>query len=134
MIIATVTGNLGRDAEMRDAGKDRVCSFSIASNEKVKGEDVTTWVDCALWGKRGESLVTYLTKGSKLTVVGSLSQRFSEKTQKTYLQLRVSEIALQGGGAGREPAQRAQTSTKPAPSQPTDDYGSASGADDDLPF
>jgi single-strand DNA-binding protein len=96
VIFATVTGNLGKDAALRQAGNDNVLSFGVASEAKVKNEKVTTWVDCSIWGKRGEVLAQYLTKGSKVTVVGELSTRVHDG--KTYLTMRVSEIAMQGGG------------------------------------
>lgn len=122
MIQAFVTGNLGKDAEMRQAGKDSVCSFSVASGRKVKGEEQTTWVRCSLWGKRGEALAQYLTKGSKVAVAGELSTR--EYQGKMYVELRVAEIELMGGkGGGRTEAPREETPTT-----------SGGGDMDDIPF
>ena len=82
MINTVVTGNLGQDAELRTtANGDVLCSFSVASNSKVKGEKVTTWVKCTLWGKRGEALSQYLTKGTKVAVAGELSlNEYNDKT------------------------------------------------------
>lgn len=133
MIFATVTGNLGKDAALRDVGKDNVCSFGVASEAKVKGEKVTTWVDCSIWGKRGESLCQYLTKGSKVTVVGELSTR--EHNGKTYLALRVSEIAMQGGGKKSDGAGGGGSSRSSGGGCDDTDYGSGKQDDaDDLPF
>lgn len=96
MISATVAGNLGADAETHDAGETTVTNFSIASNSKVKGEKTTTWVRCAIWGSRGEGLVKYLTKGTKVTVTGSLEAGiFKDKVQ---LDLRVDQLELMSGG------------------------------------
>lgn len=119
MIQAFVTGNLGKDAELRVAGKDNVCSFSVASGRKVKGEEQTTWVRCSLWGKRGDALAQHLTKGSKVAVSGELSTR--EHNGKTYLELRVAEIDLMGG----------KSSAAPTTSVPSNGAG---GGDDDIPF
>ena len=54
-IYATVPGTLGRDAEMRQTQSGPVCSFSIATEERVKSQKLTTWVRCSMFGKRGES-------------------------------------------------------------------------------
>src|SRR5690606_35199885 len=89
-------GNLGRDAEMRNAGGQDLASFSIASTSKVKGEKNTTWVDCSLWGKRGAALARHLSKGTRVVVTGELSTR--EYNGKTYLQCRVDQLELMGGG------------------------------------
>lgn len=99
MITGVVAGNLGADAETHDAGDTTVTNFSVASNSKVKGEKVTTWVRCALWGKRGEALAEYLTKGTKVTVVGTLElEIYNDKPQ---LNLRVDQLELMSGG-GRD--------------------------------
>jgi single-strand DNA-binding protein len=119
MISAVVTGNIGKEAELRDAGKDKVCSFSVASNSKVKGEKVTTWIRCSIWGSRGEKLAQYLTKGSRVAVAGELSTR--EHDGKTYIELRVNELDLMGGGEKKD---------RPA-SQSNGDSG---GDSSDLPF
>jgi single-strand DNA-binding protein len=109
MIAATVAGNVGKDAELKQAGGDQVLEFSVASSEKVKNEDVTTWVRCTLWGKRGASLAQYVKKGSPVTVTGSLAERaFTDKNgaKRSSLELRVSDIKLQGGkrdGDAHEP-------------------------------
>ena len=75
MIISNIVGNLGKDAELKDTDKTSVTNFSIATrdyNYKTK-EKETIWVDCSLWGKRGESLVNSLKKGTKVAVNGRLS-------------------------------------------------------------
>jgi len=99
MIQATVSGNVGKDAETKTVGEDTVTSFSVASSKKVRDIDVTTWVDCSIWGKRGASLQPWLTKGLPVTVVGEMSTReYEGKNGKGFgISIRVSDIALQGG-------------------------------------
>jgi single-strand DNA-binding protein len=135
VIFATVTGNLGKDAALRKAGNDNVCSFGVASESKVKGEKVTTWIDCSIWGKRGEALCQYLTKGSKVTVVGEMGTRVHEG--KTYLTVRVSEIAMQGGGkpAGGSGGSGGGGKQSGGGGYDDADYGGGAGeGGDDLPF
>jgi len=130
MIQATVAGNLGKDAVLRQAGSDNVCSFSIASSRKIKDKEVTTWVSCSMWGKRGEALVRHLTKGKKVVVVGELSTR--EHDGKTYLEVRVSELEFMGGAAGATSGASANggaqsSAAAPAPAQDA-------GPEDNIPF
>jgi single-strand DNA-binding protein len=122
MIVATVAGNIGKDAETRQAGKDTVTSFSVASTEKSGDKKTTTWVDCSIWGKRGSALAQYLTKGSSVSVVGGLSTH--EHNGKTYLKLRVDHIDLLGGKGG---GGAKQETPAPSSSLPADD-------DDQIPF
>lgn len=130
MIFVTVAGNLGKDAQMREAGKDNVCSFSVASETKVKGEKRTTWVDCSVWGKRGGALCQHLLKGSRVTVVGELSTR--EHNGKTYLSVRVSELALMG--SPRRSGGDSAGGSKPRGDGGYDDTDYSDGGGDDLPF
>lgn len=97
MINAVVTGNLGQDAELKiTANGDVLCNFSVASNAKVKGEKVTTWVKCTMWGKRAEAISKYLTRGTRVAVVGEFST--NEYNSKTYFNLNVQQVDLMGGG------------------------------------
>ena len=118
----SIAGNIGKDAVVRTTQSgDKVAGWSVAVEERAGQEKRTIWFDCAMWGKRGEALAPYLTKGGKVSVSGELSTR--EHEGKTYLTIRVSEVALQGG--------------KP---DPREDYTDASkggeraGMEDSIPF
>jgi single-strand DNA-binding protein len=103
----TIAGRIGQDAETRAAGDGNVCSFSVAVDSRQGREKVTNWWRVSLWGKRGDALAQYLTKGSNVTVNGEFS--LTEYQGKPQLNLRANEVSLQGGGqpAGdRQPAQR----------------------------
>jgi len=107
MMHLTVAGNLGRDAEIKQTSAGPVLEFTVASSTKRGGNETTTWVRCSMFGKRGEALSRYLTKGTSVTVVGELSAREYQDKQgqtKTSLDVRASDIKLQGGGQHRAPA------------------------------
>ena len=91
----TIAGRLTKDATTRDAGSDKVTGFSVAVDDRNGKEKTTLFFDCSMWGKRGETLAQYLTKGSSVTVSGDLGTR--EHNGKTYLTLRVGDVTLQGG-------------------------------------
>lgn len=91
MINVTIAGNLGRNAELKDAGGTSVASFAVA----VRQKDGTQWVSCSLWGKRGEALAQYLTKGTPVAVSGSLTLT-EGNNGKSFLNVRASDVALLG--------------------------------------
>jgi single-strand DNA-binding protein len=134
MISAVVAGNLGRDAEVKNVGGTNVTSFSVASSQKIKGEDKTVWVSCNYWGKAGEAVSKYLQKGKSVVASGSLSTR--EHDGKTYLELRVDNLKLMGGDRAAGGGNSGGGSSKPASSK--SDFGDAGfgGGDDDdnVPF
>lgn len=124
----TVAGQLGRDAEVKYLQNgDALCSFSVADSAgRDKG---TIWWNCSIYGKRAESLAPYLTKGQSVTVAGVVSQRKwtdKEGQERTSMDVRVGEIALQGG---RRDEQQEAPRAKPAQrSIPEDDDS------DPIPF
>lgn len=89
-----IAGGLTRDSELRRTqGGDPILNFSVGVSE---GRDKpSTYFSCSLFGKRGEALAAYLTKGTKVTVIGDFSTR--EHEGKTYLQVRADQVTLQGG-------------------------------------
>lgn len=96
MFNAVIAGNIGaKNAETKQLGSSSVTEWSVAVEQRTKDGKTTTWVDCSLWGKRGETLAQYLTKGSKVCVSGELTTR--EHNGKTYLKLNASDVTLMGG-------------------------------------
>lgn len=105
------SGNLGSDCRTGNAGGQTVVNFSVACKSGFGDKAQTNWIDCALWGKRGESLQQYLTKGQQVVVSGELGTR--EHDGKTYLTVRVNDVSLVGG---KQPSGNAAP-TPPAPQQ-----------------
>lgn len=93
----TIAGNIGKSAEVRNTQDGTpIAGFSVAVEDRSGKEKTTVWFECSLWGRRGETLAQYLTKGSKIVVTGELSTR--EYNGKTYLQVRADNVTLMGGG------------------------------------
>lgn len=126
----TIAGNVGNVKDIKDVNGDKVLNFSIAvDNGKDKSGEKrdATWFDCALWGKRAESLAPYISKGSKLAVSGRPSARAHDG--KAYLGLTVNELTFMGGGAERGATQE-QSEQKETPVKTNyQDYD-----DDSIPF
>ena len=94
MLNMTAHGNLGRDPELKEVGSSQVASFSIAART---GKDQTTWIDCSVWGKRAETVMSYLHKGDRVTVVGFGRIRTFDKkdgSEGKSLELNVSDFTL----------------------------------------
>jgi len=73
-------GNLGNDPEMRYTPSGvPVASFSLAVNRTWTGQDgqrqdKTTWFRVTTWRKQAEIVSQYLTKGSKVMIVGEIEE------------------------------------------------------------
>lgn len=127
MNVLCLTGNLGRDAEVRQAGSSTVCGFSVAMTAGYGDKKQTVWIDCSIWGKQAEGqLPSYLKKGQQVAVSGELSTR--EHEGRTYLQLRVNTIDLIGKRDDAAPPQSHQHRPAQTPSPASADF------DDDIPF
>lgn len=91
----TIAGNIGKDAITRTTQTgDSVTGWTVAVEDRAGQEKRTIWFDCTLWGKRGEGLAQYLTKGGKVAVSGELSTR--EHDGKTYITIRADQVTLMG--------------------------------------
>jgi len=133
MIVITATGRLGRDAELRSTNSgDKILSFSVGSDIGHGQNKTSIWLDCSIWGVRGEKLAQYLLKGTSVTVIGEFGQRtYQNKSGETVTAttVKVMEVALQGGGQERQSPQP-QSYSKPRPnSKPAINND---GLDDDL--
>lgn len=71
MLSITVTGYVASDPRVGEVGSNKVCNFTILSNSKKSGEDITSAVDVAVWGKRADVAATYIKKGSLVTATGT---------------------------------------------------------------
>lgn len=116
----TITGSLGRDMEQRAMPNgDLVGNFSVADSQ---GRDKPTiWWNCQLFGKRVAALAPYLLKGQQVTVAGTVTEREwtdKEGNKRKQMEIRVSDLALQGGKREQsaEPAPAPRTAPAAAPS------------------
>lgn len=134
-------GRLTRDAALTyTSGGMAVCKFAIALNRRIKKgdswEDEANFVDIVIWGKQGESLNQYLTKGKQVAIEGELHQNRweSDGQPRSKIEINASNVQLLGGKSeGHADAPRAPAPRAPAPEM--------AGADDvppdfpdDLPF
>lgn len=95
-----IAGNVSNVKELRQVGDNKVFNFSVAvsngKNPDGSWKDSTFW-EAAVWGKRGEALSRFLTKGTKVAVSGRFGQARVHEG-KAYLSLDAEDVTLQGGG------------------------------------
>ena len=126
MIRATFTGHLGRNAEVKTVGDTTVTKFSVPSNSGYGDKKKTTWVECDLWGPRGEKIASYLVKGQQVLVYGEIeihTYTAQDGTTKASLKCRVSDLDF----VGKRPEGEQAETQRSAPTQKGQDY------DDELP-
>jgi len=102
MNVVTLIGRMTRDSELKyTANGTPVINFSIALNEyqgEEKGE-ITHFFECFAFGKRWEKLNSYLVKGTKIAVNGSLSfEQWVDKqgSKRSTVKIKVSDIEFCG--------------------------------------
>ena len=99
MIAATITGTVGKDAELRSPrGGEQVLTFSVASRRYANGQEQTDWVSISMWGKRAVAIASHVTKGSRIAARGALHVREYEAngTKRFAIELRADDVELLG--------------------------------------
>ena len=80
----SITGNIGRDPELRQAGTSQVLKFTVCDSEYIyvkDGEADAQWYSAEVWGKSAERLAERLSTGTKVTIYGQLVQRSYTNTK-----------------------------------------------------
>ena len=125
------TGNLGKDCETRYTPDGKaIVNFSVAVKSGWGDKATTTWVRCAMFGKQGEAVSQYLTKGQLVGIVGEASLRGwknKEGVEQQSLEVRVNDLTLLGKPDGTR-------SAEPSKAEPNKPSGSFEDFESDIPF
>lgn len=112
------TGRLTRDAELTyNNSGTAFLNFSVAYSRSIKKndqwEDKSCFIEAVIFGKRGESLSQYLTKGQQITITGELDfERWEKDGQKrSKHKLIVNDLRLMGGSPNNTNYQQTETVT-----------------------
>lgn len=123
------TGHCGRNAEIRfTPNGDAITSFSVALTSGYGDKSITTWLNCSMFGKRGEAVSQYIKKGAQVAISGEFTARpyqTKDGVEKLSLDVRVNDLTLLGPKNDSEP----RTESKPEQSA-----GSFDDLDSDIPF
>ena len=139
MNVLNAIGNVGKDADIRYTAGDRpqaIAQFSFAITSGWGKNQVTTWINCNVWGDRAKTLAPMLTKGTRIGITGELTNRpYTDKqgVEKYSLELRVSDVTLLGNkDASTSSAQRQDN--KPNEKVTFMDGMNEEAFDQDIPF
>ncbi len=133
-----ILGNLGRDPETRMLPSgDNVATFSVATTERSKNGDVTTWFRVSAFGKLADTCQQYLHKGSYVYIEGALSQ--SEYTTREgqvrqSLEVRPREMRMLDKAGDRGTETDGGDEATPASSRPSAPVAVAASDMDEIPF
>lgn len=134
MFKATITGNLGRIADLRQtANGNTVCSFSVAASVRKGKEEQTVWVRATIWGVVGEHLAPYLIKGQKVAIAGDITtSEWVTKDGETRFNIdcKVDSIELIGKPVDAPPSGKNPDDTAASQSNEPADFV----PDEDVPF
>lgn len=94
----TLVGNFGRDPEMRYTPSGvPVASLSVATSKRFQNadgqwQDKTIWFRVTTWRKLAETASQYLSKGSKVLIVGEVEEprTWTDKEGNTQVSLDVT--------------------------------------------
>ena len=78
-----ISGRLTKDAELKyfESGKCKT-TFSIAVDNYINKEKITSFFNCVLWDKQAEFAAEYFKKGKNVNVFGELKKE--EYKEKEY--------------------------------------------------
>ena len=85
-----ISGNVGKDAELRDTRDSKVLSFNVGVKNGFGRDAGSVWYRCSLWGKAAESFSGSLKKGAKVFITGDLVH--DEYEGKPQFNVRVGSI------------------------------------------
>ena len=143
-----ISGNLTRDPELRATQSGmQVLGFGVAVNDRRKNpstgqwEDYPNFVDCTMFGTRGEKLQQYLAKGTKVAIEGKLRYSSWERDgqRRSKLEVIVDEIEFmsqnqQQAPQGYQQQYAPQPAPQAAPQQAPIPPAQESLYDGDIPF
>ena len=140
-MILTGIARLGRDATLRYIPSgEAVTSLALAfshGKKETDGNRPTQWVEASLWGKQAESLITYLTKGTQLSVIISDPniQTYTTNDGRSGTKLVGRIINLEFAGSNRTEATQAPAAAQAPQQKPTaSPQPDFADFDDDIPF
>ena len=150
MIKVIIIGNLGGDAETRQAGESQVAQFSVASTRKFTDrsgqvKEETEWMRVEYWNPGG--VLPYLTKGQQVFVEGRYrTEKYTDRdgNEKTAVKVIATTVHLLGRREDEKPEGPARSrrgvpdsapawQRSPSYTPPAADWRPEEGPEDDLP-
>lgn len=87
MNVVVLIGRLVRDPELRYSSGDAptaICTFTMAVDRQKREDDTADFIRCIAFGRQGENISKYLTKGRQIGVRGRIQTGSYEKDGQTH--------------------------------------------------
>nr|DAN72097.1 MAG TPA: Single strand binding protein [Caudoviricetes sp.] len=127
MNIVILNGRLGKDPEEFSAG----VRFSVATTEHFNGEEKTQWHNVTAFGKTGEFVQKYFSRGKAINIQGRIEYFKKDEDSPAYTNIIAERVMFPMGdgkkGEGGGEDSKASAPPKPKKTPKFDD-------DDDIPF
>ena len=151
MNLILLEGRVGQDPKVMQGQAGPFCTFSLATNQKIKEQEVTTWHRCIAFGKTAEIAIERLKKGTPVFIQGSgKTNEYVRKdgTKATDYVINVNRVTTLGarpttastteptgytGETGPAPQRTAARTTTPQLQQADKNWYPPAN-DDDIPF
>lgn len=82
MNVVVLIGRLVRDPELRYSSGDAptaICTFTMAVDRQKREDDTADFIRCIAFGRQGENISKYMTKGRQIGVKGRIQTGSYEK-------------------------------------------------------
>ena len=131
-------GRLTKDPELRftPGTGNAVTRFTLAVNRHMKKEEAD-FINCVAFGKTGEAIAQYLTKGRSLAITGNIrtgSYDAKDGTKRYTTDVIVESFEFINDGKRNEVNNGQANRFDNANSQFNDSYEDMMPIDDDIPF
>ena len=138
-----ITGNLGKDAEIKNLQSGKQClNFSVGVQAGTKAEPKTVWYNCTSWNEKTITggVVNYLRKGTKVLIEGVPGARAYNNQAgeaQVSMEILINNIELIGWAAQNQGPVNTPVNNPvntAAPVQYAAEDFAPGGGEDDLPF
>lgn len=90
---AILIGRITKDPELKQAGQNRCCNFTLAVDRRKKeGQQEADFISCVAWNGSADFMSNYIRKGNLLGIDGRLQTRsYDGQNGKVY----VTEVVVE---------------------------------------
>jgi len=129
-------GRLTKDIEIRKAGDNPVCDFTIAINRFVKDKDhpMSDFIDCVAWNKTAENIEKFFHKGDRIAVSGRVQvDNYEDKdgVKRKSWKVQVADFDFI---ESKKDHTNSEVSKESNAKKENDDFAEISDDEKDLPF
>lgn len=128
------SGYVSRTGEVREVVGNKVFNFSLPYAPFRSNGDVN-WIACEVWGKRAEAAARFLTKGTFVSVHGTLKiNKYTSKTGElvTSVTIQVTEFSFVNRVGSKADAEVTERIRREKEQETDADFAGTGDGDDNL--